>query len=545
MIGLDHINGNLVFAFEVPDREQEPSNWERFLFVGQPGQLRNINDFTIKEVEDGAIWTFENGELGFFKPYMRVSFLTLDGETGPIGYIGLTANNAMLLKAIAAAALFMVLFATAGQAAISKLNAPMPDIFSYISQDTIPVLIQKELDQILTTNPSFKSFVTGYIPETGEIVIVAKDTLVEDPLNHGTNLRLYFGLPGRLKIIQGPLEYVFLRDGSSSFRWGFSPERLKARLDDLGLGAFASQWDQIAAFIRSSQDVMNSPLGAFVMESKTREGLKKKFRMTDAQVEAIEEGASYVGNRIEFGGLGGSPSSYNNQTFQIMVDHAMMTPAAAWMWSLMFFVASAMGFTEEQKSEIRTQVAMQSGVSQDTLPLRELRPGDPIFPLDSIFKWQGIDRPFWIVPVFIPGQRVYESTLLFNPFYNPLPAISVPGPSSPQIPEVRPDSLGQDSIISEPVTAVMNDAYGGINLNAKLLDLQIKRDEKGIALPFEQQDLEKLKDVKGFLPIIINIQPIQNLPKLLGLDQIPTDENTPEIAAQLSLKAIRMESSTF
>lgn len=114
------------------------------------------------------------------------------------------------------------------------------------------------------------------------------------------------------------------------------------------------------------------------------------------------------------------------------------------------------------------------------------------------------------------------------------------------VPDQAPDTiqitaLQQTDLMTVPEPLAVSDNVGGINLNAKLLDLQIKRDEKGIPLPFEQQDLERLKDVKGFLPIIINIQPIQSLPKLLGLDQIPSDENTPEIAAQLSLKAVRME----
>jgi len=65
---------------------------------------------------------------------------------------------------------------------------------------------------------------------------------------------------------------------------------------------------------------------------------------------------------------------------------------------------------------------------------------------------------------------------------------------------------------------------GGINLNPELLDLQILRDDMGIPLPVFNQPIENMK-IDGFLPVIINITPIPNLPMLLGIaDQIPADE---------------------
>ena len=57
--------------------------------------------------------------------------------------------------------------------------------------------------------------------------------------------------------------------------------------------------------------------------------------------------------------------------------------------------------------------------------------------------------------------------------------------------------------------------FGGINLDAKLLDLQIQRDGNGIPLPVSQQPIDKMK-IDGFFPIIINVQPV-NLPLLLGM----------------------------
>ncbi|VAX34960.1 hypothetical protein MNBD_UNCLBAC01-701 [hydrothermal vent metagenome] len=66
--------------------------------------------------------------------------------------------------------------------------------------------------------------------------------------------------------------------------------------------------------------------------------------------------------------------------------------------------------------------------------------------------------------------------------------------------------------------------YGGINLDANLLDLQIKRDGKGIPLPISDQPLEDM-NIQGFLPVIINITPIQNLPLMLGIVE-PASQGT-------------------
>ncbi len=51
---------------------------------------------------------------------------------------------------------------------------------------------------------------------------------------------------------------------------------------------------------------------------------------------------------------------------------------------------------------------------------------------------------------------------------------------------------------------------GGIDLNPALLDLQIKRDDNGIPLPVSQQPLNKM-NIQGFVPVITNIVPIQEL----------------------------------
>lgn len=57
--------------------------------------------------------------------------------------------------------------------------------------------------------------------------------------------------------------------------------------------------------------------------------------------------------------------------------------------------------------------------------------------------------------------------------------------------------------------------FGGIDLNSALLDLQIKRDGEGVPLPVNLQDFESM-NIQGFMPIIINVTPIPNLPMILG-----------------------------
>ncbi|MCB9748296.1 MAG: helix-turn-helix domain-containing protein [Candidatus Omnitrophica bacterium] len=52
--------------------------------------------------------------------------------------------------------------------------------------------------------------------------------------------------------------------------------------------------------------------------------------------------------------------------------------------------------------------------------------------------------------------------------------------------------------------------YGGINLNPRYLNLQIKRDSQGIPLPLIQQPINRMQ-IEGFIPIIINIVPVNVL----------------------------------
>jgi len=64
---------------------------------------------------------------------------------------------------------------------------------------------------------------------------------------------------------------------------------------------------------------------------------------------------------------------------------------------------------------------------------------------------------------------------------------------------------------------------GGIDLNPKLLDLQIRRDDSGVPLPFNQQPIENM-NIDGFIPVIINVTPVNNLPLILGLKEEDKDK---------------------
>ncbi len=68
-----------------------------------------------------------------------------------------------------------------------------------------------------------------------------------------------------------------------------------------------------------------------------------------------------------------------------------------------------------------------------------------------------------------------------------------------------------------PVVASSATDVGGIDFNPNLLDLQIKRNGRGVPLPLPMQDIDKI-NIEGLYPVILNISPakIENLPFLMG-----------------------------
>ncbi len=92
------------------------------------------------------------------------------------------------------------------------------------------------------------------------------------------------------------------------------------------------------------------------------------------------------------------------------------------------------------------------------------------------------------------------------------------------------DPLAQ-ILLSASSTLTKNDVragdnVGGIDFNPNLLDLQIKRNGRGVPLPLPMQDIDKI-NIEGLYPVILNISParIENLPFLMGTKPKPqTDQ---------------------
>ena len=60
---------------------------------------------------------------------------------------------------------------------------------------------------------------------------------------------------------------------------------------------------------------------------------------------------------------------------------------------------------------------------------------------------------------------------------------------------------------------------GGIDLNSANLNLQIRRDGRGVPLPLARQDMAQLSRIQGFEPEIIEIKPALNVPIISELQQ--------------------------
>ena len=78
------------------------------------------------------------------------------------------------------------------------------------------------------------------------------------------------------------------------------------------------------------------------------------------------------------------------------------------------------------------------------------------------------------------------------------------------------------------------DKVGGIDFTSKYLDIDIQRDDQGIPVPLTPTQLQQI-DIPGLIPVIIDIQPITNLPLLLGMvdeNGYPTDPSTDALARE-------------
>ncbi len=93
------------------------------------------------------------------------------------------------------------------------------------------------------------------------------------------------------------------------------------------------------------------------------------------------------------------------------------------------------------------------------------------------------------------------------------------------------DQLGVKLIEKTPVRTFVASTpadpggdVGGIDFDPALLDLQIKRDGRGIALPLPQQNLDRI-NIEGLYPVILNIKPvaIQDFPFFVSANKPSAD----------------------
>jgi hypothetical protein len=73
-----------------------------------------------------------------------------------------------------------------------------------------------------------------------------------------------------------------------------------------------------------------------------------------------------------------------------------------------------------------------------------------------------------------------------------------------------------ERVIDQGEDRIMAKNPGGIDLSENLLDLEIRRDGNGVPLPLDSQD-PALLNIRGFAPVILNVQPVNDLPAFLGV----------------------------
>ncbi|MBF0490714.1 MAG: hypothetical protein HQL15_08910 [Candidatus Omnitrophica bacterium] len=96
-------------------------------------------------------------------------------------------------------------------------------------------------------------------------------------------------------------------------------------------------------------------------------------------------------------------------------------------------------------------------------------------------------------------ERIEEGEIFNKDFLKGFKGLPLdPGQDNKDVPEKGKDST-----------------KGGIDLNSANLNLQIRRDGKGVPLPLAQQDMKQLSIIQGFVPTIIDIKPAINL-SILG-----------------------------
>jgi len=86
---------------------------------------------------------------------------------------------------------------------------------------------------------------------------------------------------------------------------------------------------------------------------------------------------------------------------------------------------------------------------------------------------------------------------------------------------------GSEVVVSSPVVKGVEEAPGGIDLNPNEMDLRIERTEGGVIVPTLPGSLRGLENmtIEGFIPVMIQVAPVMNLPMLLGLSDEPEEDS--------------------
>jgi hypothetical protein len=133
-----------------------------------------------------------------------------------------------------------------------------------------------------------------------------------------------------------------------------------------------------------------------------------------------------------------------------------------------------------------------------------------------------------------PGYWIYtKASEDVKPSSTPLAASSTLDKAN-----VASSRIGEEAQVVSSVaftsTAEGDFTKGGIDFDPTNMNLQIKRDGKGVPLPLPQQNLEQI-NIQGLFPVIINITPInaETLPIFLG--QAPKEPaREPELTASFA-----------
>ena len=64
----------------------------------------------------------------------------------------------------------------------------------------------------------------------------------------------------------------------------------------------------------------------------------------------------------------------------------------------------------------------------------------------------------------------------------------------------------------------VNKETGGIDMTPANMNLQMRNAGEGIKFHLDSAQLVQLQNAPGFVPVIINIQPLKSLPEFLGLN---------------------------